>query len=131
MSGKYLIGLLTQVTLLLLIGIAQGIRMAMDGAFVLQDYAVLMLLMLCVSTIASSMTLPFTFKLGVEKGRIAYYVMIGIVCAAIATASIAFKRQLHNEIRVELPLVAVAVICVALYALSWYLSVVFYQKREN
>lgn len=130
-SGKYLIGLLTQVTLLLLIGIAQGIRMAMDGAFVLQDYAVLMLLMLCVSTIASSMTLPFTFKLGVEKGRIAYYVMIGIVCAAIATASIAFKRQLHNEIRVELPLVAVAVICVALYALSWYLSVVFYQKREN
>ena len=130
-SGKYLIGLLTQVTLLLLIGIAQGIRMAMDGAFVLQDYAVLMLLMLCVSTIASSMTLPFTFKLGVEKGRIAYYVMIGIVCAAIATASIAFKRQLHNEIRVELPLVAVAVICVALYALSWYLSVVFYQKRDN
>lgn len=130
-SGKYLIGLLTQVTLLLLIGIAQGIRMAMDGAFVLQDYAVLMLLMLCVSTIASSMTLPFTFKLGVEKGRIAYYVMIGIVCAAIATASIVFKRQLHNEIRVELPLVAVAVICVALYALSWYLSVVFYQKREN
>lgn len=130
-SGKYLIGLLTQVTLLLLIGIAQGIRMAMDGAFVLQDYAVLMLLMLCVSTIASSMTLPFTFKLGVEKGRIAYYVMIGIVCAAISTASIVFKRQLHNEIRVELPLVAVAVICVALYALSWYLSVVFYQKREN
>ena len=104
--------------------------MAMDDSFALQDYAVLMLLMLCVSTIASSVTLPFTFKLGVEKGRIAYYVTMGLVMAAIATVSVIFKYQLQNMIRVELPLVVVTLICVCLYALSWYLSIVFYQKRE-
>ena len=129
-SGKYLIGLLTQLALLLAIGLVHGIHMAMDDSFALQDYAVLMLLMLCVSTIASSVTLPFTFKLGVEKGRIAYYVTMGLVMAAIATVSIIFKYQLQNMIRVELPLVVVALICVCLYALSWYLSIVFYQKRE-
>lgn len=129
-SGKYLIGLLTQLALLLAIGLIHGIHMAMDDSFALQDYAVLMLLMLCVSTIASSVTLPFTFKLGVEKGRIAYYVTMGLVMAAIATVSVIFKYQLQNMIRVELPLVVVALICVCLYALSWYLSIVFYQKRE-
>ncbi|MBE6977457.1 MAG: ABC-2 transporter permease [Ruminococcaceae bacterium] len=129
-SGKYLIGLLTQLALLLAIGLVHGIHMAMDDSFALQDYAVLMLLMLCVSTIASSVTLPFTFKLGVEKGRIAYYVTMGLVMAAIATVSVIFKYQLQNMIRVELPLVVVALICVCLYALSWYLSIVFYQKRE-
>lgn len=129
-SGKYLIGLLTQLALLLAIGLVHGIHMAMDDSFALQDYAVLMLLMLCVSTIASSVTLPFTFKLGVEKGRIAYYVTMGLVMAAIATVSVIFKCQLQNMIRVELPLVVVALICVCLYALSWYLSIVFYQKRE-
>ena len=129
-SGKYLIGLLSQVVLLMVTGVAQGIRMAMNGSFLLQDFAVLMLLMLCLSAIASSITMPFVFKYGVEKGRMAYYVMIGLVCAAIAAASVFFKGQLQNEIRFKLPLVAVTLICIGLYALSWYLSIVFYRKRE-
>lgn len=129
-SGKYLIGLLSQVVLLMVTGAAQGIRMAINGSFLLEDFAVLMLLMLCLATIASSITMPFVFKYGVEKGRMAYYVMIGLVCAAIAAASVFFKGQLQNEIRFKLPLVAVALICIGLYALSWYLSIVFYRKRE-
>ena len=129
-SGKYLIGLLSQVVLLMVTGAAQGIRMAINGSFLLEDFAVLMLLMLCLATIASSITMPFVFKYGVEKGRMAYYVMIGLVCAAIAAASVFFKGQLQNEIRFKLPLVAVALICIGLYSLSWYLSIVFYRKRE-
>lgn len=129
-SGKYLIGLLSQVVLLMVTGAAQGIRMAINGSFLLEDFAVLMLLMLCLATIASSITMPFVFKYGVEKGRMAYYVMIGLVCAAIAAASVFFKGQLQSEIRFKLPLVAVALICIGLYALSWYLSIVFYRKRE-
>ena len=130
-SGKYLIGLLTQLVLLLVIGVAQGVRMAMNDTFLLQDFSVLMLLMLCVSTIASSITMPFVFKLGVEKGRIAYYFMVGVVCAAIYLATGFFKDRMQDAIHVEFPLAAVALVCVGLYILSWYLSIVFYRKRES
>lgn len=130
-SGKYLIGLMTQAALLVVTGVAQGIRMAMAGSFALQDFAVLMLLMLCVSTIASSITMPFVFKLGVEKGRVAYYVMVGVVCGGIVVASSIFRGQMQSDIQANAPLTVVALVCIGIYALSWYLSVVFYQKREN
>lgn len=130
-SGKYLIGLMTQLALLVVTGVAQGIRMAMAGSFALQDFAVLMLLMLCVSTIASSITMPFVFKLGVEKGRVAYYVMVGVICGGIVVASSIFRGQMQSEMQVNAPLTVVALVCIGIYALSWYLSVVFYQKREN
>ena len=130
-SGKYLIGLMTQTALLVVTGVAQGIRMAMAGSFALRDFAVLMLLMLCVSTIASSITMPFVFKLGVEKGRVAYYVMVGVVCGGSVVASSIFRGQMQSEMQVNAPLTVVALVCIGIYALSWYLSVVFYQKREN
>ena len=130
-SGKYLIGLMTQVALLVVTGIAQGIRMALNGTFALQDFAVLMLLMLCVSTVASSITMPFVFKLGVEKGRIAYYVMVGVVCGGSVVASSIFKGHMQSEMHVNAPLTVVALVCIGIYALSWYLSIVCYQKREN
>lgn len=130
-SGKYLIGLMTQAALLVVTGVAQGIRMAMAGSFALRDFAVLMLLMLCVSTIASSITMPFVFKLGVEKGRVAYYVMVGVVCGGIVVASSIFRGQMQSDIQANAPLTVVALVCIGIYALSWYLSVVFYQKREN
>ena len=79
-SGKYLIGLFTQTAMLLLTGIAQGIRMGMDGGYRVTDVLVILLLLLIASTVTSSVTLPFMFKLGVERGRAAYYVMIGLIC---------------------------------------------------
>lgn len=130
-SGKYLIGLMTQAALLVVTGVAQGIRMAMAGSFALRDFAVLMLLMLCVSTVASSITMPFVFKLGVEKGRLAYYVMVGVVCGGSVVASSIFRGQMQSEMQVNAPLTVVALVCIGIYALSWYLSVVLYQKREN
>ena len=79
-SAKYLIGLFAQVTMLIVTGLAQGTKMIINGNFALNDFIVLMLLMLTTATLTSSISMPFIFKLGVEKGRIAYYVMIGFVC---------------------------------------------------
>ena len=50
-SGKYLIGLLAQLAVLAATGIAHGVKMYAAGNFVLGDFAVLMLLMLIVSTV--------------------------------------------------------------------------------
>lgn len=129
-SAKYLIGLGTQVAVLLVTGIAQAIRMSIGGAFALGEYLVLMMLLLIMSLLASSITLPFMFKLGVEKGRMAYYIMIGIVCAGSIIASNLMSYGFQSEIKLNGILPVICLVGVGLYALSWYLSIVFYRKRE-
>ena len=129
-SGKYLIGLLAQLTVLAATGIAHGVKMYAAGNFVLGDFAVLMLLMLIVSTLSSSICLPFVFKLGVEKGRTAYYVMVGFVCGASVLASSILRGQLMGEIQPDLILSLLAIVGISVYILSWYLSVMFFKKRE-
>ena len=129
-SGKYLIGLLSQITILVATGVAQAAKMLIAHNFELGNFAVLMLLMLIVSTLTSSICLPFVFKLGVEKGRTAYYIMIGFVCGASVLSSSILRRQLISEIKPNLILALVAVVGICVYILSWYLSIVFFKKRE-
>ena len=129
-SGKYLIGLLSQLAILLVMGAAQAGKMMITGDFVLGEFAVLMLLMLSISTFTSSIPLPFIFKLGAEKGRTAYLVMVGFVCGASALASGLFRDQLGMEIKPNLLLTVLAAAGIGIYIFSWYLSIVFYKKRE-
>ena len=125
-----MIGLLTQLTVLIATGFAQTVKMIIARNFVPGDFAVLMLLMLIVSTLTSSICLPFVFKLGVEKGRTAYYIMIGFVCGASVLASSILRGQLMSEIQPNLILARIALIGICVYILSWYLSVVFFKKRK-
>ena len=127
---RYLIGFLIQATLLLVIGTVQAVRMSALGVFAPGEFIVLMLLMLIISTLASSIYLPLVFKLGVEKGRIAYIAMVGFVSAGSGIAMRLRIEQLTAQIQPELPLALVAVVGIGIYLLSWYLSVVFYKKRE-
>ncbi|MBE6545967.1 MAG: ABC-2 transporter permease [Ruminococcaceae bacterium] len=129
-SGKYWIGLGTQVAVLLVTGFAQAIRMNISGAFALRKYLVLMMLLLVMSLLASSITLPFMFKLGVEKGRMAYYIMIGIVCAGSIIASNLLSGGIQAEIKLNGILPIICLVGIGIYVLSWYLSIVFYKKRE-
>ena len=129
-SGKYLIGLFSQIAMLIVTGIVQSIKMTVSGSFVFGEFAVLMLLLLTTATLTSSISLPFIFKLGVEKGRTAYYVMIGFVCGASVMASSYFRGQLVTEIQPNVFLLLMALAGIGVYTLSWYLSVVFFKKRE-
>lgn len=129
-SAKYLIGLLAQVAMLFVTGLAQGIKMTVGGNFVFGEFAVLMLLLLTMATLTSSISLPFISKLGVEKGRTAYYVMIGFVCGASVLASSFLRGQLVSEIQPNAFLAILAVVGIGVYILSWYLSIIFFKKRE-
>ena len=129
-SAKYLIGLFTQIFVLTLSAIAQAVKLYNTGTFVFSSYLVMMTILFIMSCVTSSISLPFMFKRGVERGRIAYFVMIGFVCAGSVAASSIFRTSLQTTISFSsiLPLICIA--AVAIYALSWYLSIVFYKKRE-
>ncbi len=129
-SGKYLIGLFAQIAMLILTGIAQAVRMSNGGAFDFNEYAVLMVLLITMSLVASSISLPLMFKLGVEKGRMAYYIMIGVVCAGSVILSNILSGGMSAEIKFNAVLPIICLIGVGIYALSWHASIVFYKKRE-
>ena len=129
-SGKYLIGLGAQVAVMLITGIAQAIRMSVSGTFVFGEYLVLMMLLLTMALLASSVTLPFMFKLGVEKGRMAYYIMIGIVCAGSMISSNLLSGGMQEKIELNGILPIICLVAIGVYVLSWYLSIAFYKKRE-
>ena len=127
-SSKYLIGIFIQLAVMILTVIAQSVRMNMAGNFSMSELLMIALTMLSIAGLSSAICLPFIFKMGVEKGRTAYYVMVGIVCAGAVSASMLFGEQ--AEAQINLPIAIIAVISVAIYALSWYLSIQFYKKRE-
>ena len=129
-SAKYLLELiLLGVVYLLTIGV-QVLRMVMNREFVPENLLVLMSLVWMVYLIAGSVSLPFMFKMGVEKGRMAYYVMIGIICGSAAIAGIAFGDGLQATIPFGTVLILGCAGAAAVFALSWRLSIVFYRKRE-
>ncbi len=129
-SGKYLIGLGAQAAMLIVTGITQAVKMNMDNVFHLKEYLILMMLLLVISLLASSISLPFMFKLGVEKGRMAYYIMIGVVCAASVLSSNLLTSEFPIQLQNNWVLPIVCLVGIGIYALSWYLSIFFYKKRE-
>lgn len=129
-SAKYLVGLMAQGAVFTVSAVVQALRIGLMGSFDWESYLVLLSLMCIVSLVSSSITLPFMFKLGVEKGRMAYYVMIGVVCGGSALAGFAFNEQLQSTIPFGAVLALGVLISGAIYAGSWYLSILFYRKRE-
>ncbi len=129
-SGKYLVGIIVQGAMLIAVGIAQAARMNLAGSFQFGDFALFMATIFAMATITSSITLPFMFRWGVEKGRIAYYCMIGFVCAAGYLGSVFFTGGTQLAVSRG---VLMALLCLAgagVYAISWFASIAMYQKRE-
>ena len=129
-SAKYLLGVIVQGAMLIAVGIAQAVRMHMAGTFQPGAYALIMSSILAMATITSSISMPFMFRWGVEKGRIAYYCMIGFVCAGGYLGSVFFTEGTQLAVNQGMLMVILCLLGVGIYAASWLASIAMYQKRE-
>ena len=77
---------------------------------------------------APAFMLPITLRFGVEKGRVAYYVLIGVTVALglILFDSITDMNSTVGETALWIMLAAALVV----FAVSWLLSVRLYETRE-
>jgi len=129
-SAKYVIGLMAQLVVLIATGIARSVQMRLSGNFNPAELVLLLETILLLSAFASSIAMPFMFRWGVEKGRIAYYVMIGVVCAgAIVAKDLIAVIPVQNATSVSLA-PALCIGAAVLYGLSWLLSIRCFQTRE-
>ena len=131
-SVKYLIGLFSSGAVLVLIGIVQVIRMAVGGGISFRQIGTMIALALVTSCVVPAITLPLIFRFGPEKGRILYLVVVGMACGISAVVSISSSPTLFSrEISSDLPVIGLTCLTAAvLYGVSWYLSILFYRKRE-
>ena len=126
-SAKYIIGLLSEAAVLLLsVVLRLAARPFMpEGAF---DDLISVLIMSALSLVAPAVTLPLMFRLGAEKGRIAFT----IVLAFFAAAFVVSMNNATSILQSKTAHIHPALLCVALalYAASWLLSIAIYRKRE-
>ena len=130
-SAKYLLGMIVQGAMLLAVGIAQGVRMQLSGSFQWGEYALMMASIFAMATITSSISLPFMFRWGVEKGRIAYYCMIGFVCAGGYLGSVFFTESENVTVAGGALAWLLILLGTAVYAFSWLASIALFRKRET
>ncbi len=126
-SAKYILTLLLVGLIFALTMLIQGIRLNRAG-----DLAQLWELpgmLLPVGLVGPAVLLPVIFRLGVEKGRIFYYVLVGLVAASAVIFSSGQSPEIPTA-QVQLPGLALVLGSLVLFALSWGLSIVLYQRRE-
>lgn len=136
-SSKYLVGLFFETAVFAVSIAIQIFRMTASGGFSWEKLFYTVTIFVVLGPLGPSLLLPFVFKFGAEKGRIAFYVVIGALCAAGTFFSNAADAQLAGAgLRTSGEVESVwifAVLCIAsvfVYILSWRLSVVFYSKRD-
>lgn len=130
-SAKYLVGLLGSILIFAVTAVAEVLRV-MANQITVADAVILFATLITVSLAAPAVLYPFVFKLGAEKGRIVYYIVICAVCAMSvsfsSTTSVAGEAVTAvSSMRDGLIACAATII---VYAASWLLSIYFYQKRE-
>ena len=130
-SAKYLTGLLLQGTVLLLTAVAHALQLHLTGTFFWNQFGVDMVMMVVLASAAPSLILPFVFKNGSEKGRMAYLVVLGSIFALVVGGGIVLERLDLLDAPMVVPMPGLlAAIAAALYPISWMLSVHWYEKRE-
>ena len=130
-TAKYLTGLILQGSVLVLTVMAHGLRLLMSGGFVWTVLWADAAVMVALAAMTPSLILPFVFKNGSEKGRMAYLVVIGSIFALAAICTVVVKKMGLTDLAVGLPVSALAAaVAAVLYPASWALSVHWYRKRE-
>ncbi len=129
-SVKYLIGLILQGSILLLTGAVQAYRMIHAGTFQWQAWGMLLVMLFFISGLVTSLALPLIFKLGTEKGRVVYYIMVGALCGLSVVGVTIFKGEAVSALHSALVLPILCVVTIVLCVVSWRVSIAFYQKRE-
>lgn len=128
-SGKFLMGLCFEIVALILSAIAQAVKMSLSGTFNIPEYFSLLGIMLGFGIIVPAVILPLLFRFGAEKGRIAYFIVISLLCVGTTAlmGSDIIKPDMTSSLLIAPIICATAVM---LFALSWCLSVLLYNKRE-
>ncbi|MDE6732309.1 MAG: ABC-2 transporter permease [Oscillospiraceae bacterium] len=125
-SSKYLFSIIFVALTALVTFLAMIIHVNTIGGAALSEAATDIGVM-CISTfIITAVGLPLCFKFGTERGRIIFFMTIFLAAFLFANFADKLIALAQNRYIVWIIIAVVA----AIYALSWFISVAIYSKRE-
>ena len=124
-SAKYVFVLLSALAILLVSAVAQGIRLLPEEK---EAFFSIISMLLAMGLTGPAVLLPIIYKLGSERARIAYYIVIGAICA-LAVILPYNDLAVAGVVSVPAPLL-ICLISALFFAASWLLSIQFYKKRS-
>ena len=130
-SGKYLIGMAAQIGMLVLSTVVQGIRMQVKGTFSWESFGSILSMLAAISFLAPAVSLPPMFRWGTEKGRMAYYISVGLICGISAFLVSVSGITVLGSLPSSTAMLLLGLASLVAYGISWYLSILFYQKRGS
>ncbi len=100
-----------------------------------EDYGALFAMQFSVGVFVPALLLPFAFRFGVEKGRMAYLIVIAAFFAAAmvlmnGVGLMNGRSGVDALMRTVVPAWAICLAMAAAYVLSWRISIRLYEKRE-
>lgn len=140
-GSTYLIGLILIGSTLILTTIASVIFQMRTGSIDFTLFSVTLSTTLLLGVLMPSIALPFMFKYGVQKGRTAYFIVLGIIFGSFTLVPLLFREMaipipflpmlnnllsLTQYILLPLTLIIAVLIC----AVSYLISVKVYEKKE-
>ncbi len=140
-GSKYMIGALLVAVTLVLTFVANFIFQLRKGGIDFSLLSVVLSTVMLLGVSMPSISLPFMFKLGVQKGRTAYFITLGVIFGSVTLVPLLFRElalpipflptlekllSLTQYILLPLTLIIAVVIC----AVSYMISVKLYEKKE-
>ena len=133
-GGKYLIGLCGMALAELLSMAALAAAQLLWGTVTVQITVATLIQVAMLTLLDNIILLPLFYRFGYEKAKYMYYLSIGMLGSFMGYFVSSGDRALDSILPAQgllLVLVVVLVVALALYALSWRLSVAWYGKAEQ
>lgn len=127
-SSKYLITLLYSVFILFLSALVQVFYALGNRSFLLGEYLGIVGILSVLCLAPPAVFFPLYFRLGSEKGRIVYFLMIGVICGGSVFLSNQEPAFFAGWSSMSLTFLFLG--AALFYIGSWFLSIYFYEKRE-
>ena len=133
--SKYLVGGVLQLAVTLILLTISAVKMAMEGEVQILKLVAMASLGLFIGAAFGGFNLPFMFRFGVSKGRVAYYAAIALgvggCLMAAAFLDVSFSTEIVKVLSVAMPVLWLVplILAVALFVGSYFLSVALYKRR--
>ncbi|MBQ9249135.1 MAG: ABC-2 transporter permease [Oscillospiraceae bacterium] len=127
-TEKYLLTLIFGAVVFFLLALAHGIRLLPAGRT--DDFLVLLSMMVLFALVSPGLILPFMFKMGPEKGRLAYFLMFGLLLVVVILLTGRTVEDLPQVSGGVGMLLGTLVFGILVFVGSWRLAIRWYDKRE-
>ncbi len=130
-SAKYLVGLLPTTIFSVLVSLVYGISRQIENQFSFSELGAVLFVGFFLPLLFSAFSLPLVFRFGTERGRMVSLIGVAAVCG-FTFAYGAFRKASYT---ISMPTITPAIlwiigaIILALYVLSWKISIALYQKN--